>query len=121
MAHRSIGLGGGGKHSRQPSTRRALKVLLSDRVSDIQAFQSNFAQAEQHDYVIKHPTTDQGVVDRALSKSYITAQPPEEQAKIEKGIRELLKSSGGRVWIDEAAGSYEYPYRTSLYLMKKIS
>ena len=69
--------------------------------------------------MIKHPTSEQGVVDRALSKSYITAQPPEEQAKIEQGIRDILKTASGRVWIDENAGTFEYPYRTSLYLMTK--
>ena len=69
--------------------------------------------------MIKHPTSEQGVVDRALSKSYITAQPPGEQAKIEQGIREILETAGGRVWIDESAGTFEYPYRTSLYLMTK--
>lgn len=83
--------------------------------------QQNFAEAEQHDYVVKHPTTEQGVVDRALSKSYVTAQPPEEQAKVDQGIRNVLKTAQGRVWIDESAGSFEYPYRTSLYLMRKLA
>ena len=84
------------------------------------ARQDNFAPPETHDFTVAHPTSDQGVVDRVFSKSYITAQPKEEQAKIEASIREILKKNRGSIqWIDEKEGTFEYPYATALWTMKR--
>lgn len=59
------------------------------------------------------------MIDRVWSKSYITAQPKEEQDKIASNIKEILENGQGRVWIDEKEGVFEYPYETNLYLMRK--
>jgi len=51
-------------------------------------------------------TTAQGVVDRALSKSYITALSDAEKAKLVAQINEIVKRGDGKVWIDEAKGVF---------------
>lgn len=84
------------------------------------ARQDNFAPPGTYDFTVAHPTSDQGVVDRVFSKSYITAQPKEEQAKIEASIREILHKNRDSIrWIDEEGGTFEYPYATNLWLMKR--
>ncbi|GAA6059016.1 hypothetical protein JCM10212_001241 [Sporobolomyces blumeae] len=70
-------------------------------------------------YRRKIPTTTEGVVDRVLSKSYITALPQEKQEELAKGFRDVVKRGDGKVWIDEKEGTFEYPYKTELYLFRK--
>ena len=58
------------------------------------------------------PTSEQGVVDRVLSKSYINALDAERQAEVEAGIRKIIQRGDGVQWIDESEGTFNYPYRT---------
>jgi hypothetical protein len=81
--------------------------------------QENFDPPQQYDYQVVHPTTEQGVIDRVWSKSYITAQSKSEQEKIASSIREILNKGEDRRWIDEKNGVFEYPYETNLFLMRR--
>ncbi|CEQ39491.1 SPOSA6832_01033 [Sporobolomyces salmonicolor] len=65
------------------------------------------------------PATEQGVIDRVLSKSFITALSEEEQAKVVKEIEAVLKKGEGMKWINEDEGIFEYPYDTDLYVIRK--
>jgi len=52
------------------------------------------------------PSSEQGVVDRILSKSYITALNQEEQEKIANDMRAIVKRGEGKEWIDEKEGTF---------------
>ncbi|GAA5888259.1 hypothetical protein JCM5296_000250 [Sporobolomyces johnsonii] len=65
------------------------------------------------------PTTEQGVIDRVLSKSFITALSEEEQAKVIKEVEAVVQKGDGRKWIKEDEGIFEYPYNTDLFLIRK--
>lgn len=58
------------------------------------------------------PTSEQGVVDRVLSKSYINALDAERQSQVEADVRKVIQRGDGIEWIDEAKGEFRYPYRT---------
>ncbi|CAG7846121.1 SubName: Full=Uncharacterized protein {ECO:0000313/EMBL:CCA66813.1} [Serendipita indica DSM 11827] len=64
------------------------------------------------------PTTITGVQERVLSKSYITQIPPEAKSKLAEEIEATLRESE-KAWIQEEAGIFEYPYKTTVIAMKK--
>lgn len=64
-------------------------------------------------------TTDQIVIDRALSWSYITLLPPDEKAKFAEDIKGILEGGDGKVWINKKEGTYQYPYNTLLLVSRK--
>ncbi len=70
------------------------------------------------DWVV--PTTDSGVQDRVLSKSYISALSEAEKEKLCVEIQKVL-SKEEKSWIDESSGLFKYPYRTTVISMKKLS
>lgn len=49
-----------------------------------------------------------------LSKSYITMLSEEEREGLTEEARKVVQKGEGKVWIDEAKGVFEYPYRTTL-------
>lgn len=59
------------------------------------------------------------VIERAFSKSYVAITPEEEKAVIRKKLTEIVERGDGKVWIDEAAGTFEYPYVTTVVVMQK--
>ncbi|WFD45119.1 hypothetical protein MPSI1_003796 [Malassezia psittaci] len=61
------------------------------------------------------PTTVEGVVDRMLSKSYISVLPDADQTRLAKQVRAVFDEPDaeiGREWIDKSAGVFAYPYGT---------
>lgn len=64
------------------------------------------------------PTTISGVKDRALSKSYIAVLPAEEKEKLQKDIDTVMQSRL-KDWLDEKAGIFKYPSKTTVIVMKK--
>ncbi|KAK4704665.1 hypothetical protein P7C70_g1537, partial [Phenoliferia sp. Uapishka_3] len=75
--------------------------------------------AEHTTYELPVEGTEELVVDRALSKSYVTNLAQEEKDKVVKEIRAIVKRGDGKIWIDEEKGTFEYPYETDLYVMTK--
>lgn len=63
--------------------------------------------------------TEDIVVDRASSKSYIAVLPPDEKAKVQATIREILKRGDDLEWIDKEKGVFKYPYKTWVVTSKK--
>ncbi|KIM28760.1 hypothetical protein M408DRAFT_132375 [Serendipita vermifera MAFF 305830] len=66
------------------------------------------------------PTTNSGVQDRVLSKSYITALSEEEKKTLCIGIEGVLGEEE-KTWIDQSVGSFQYPYKTTVIAMKRLS
>ncbi|CAG8594772.1 14023_t:CDS:1, partial [Acaulospora colombiana] len=82
------------------------------------SYVTNFETPERFftDWVV--PTTNKGVQDRVISKSYVAVQPSNVQEELRKKIDTVLDSHE-KVWIDETSGIFEYPYRTTVIAMKK--
>lgn len=85
---------------------------------------SQFQADEPRHYHRTIPTTLQGVVDRVLSKSYISVLPKDKQDGLVKKIEDYLNSTSdeqlGRRWIDKEQGIWEYPYRTDLFIFRRV-
>ncbi|KAM0754816.1 S-adenosyl-L-methionine-dependent methyltransferase [Meredithblackwellia eburnea MCA 4105] len=74
------------------------------------------------DYEQYHTTvvgTEQLVIDRLLSKSFITSLSAEEQAVVVQKSRDVVKKGDDMVFIDKEKGTFEYPYSTDLFIMTK--
>lgn len=86
-------------------------------------FASQFKPDEPRNYHRNIPTTLQAVIDRVLSKSYISVLPKEKQDELVKAISDYLNNTPddqlGRKWIDKAQGVWEYPYRTDLFIFRR--
>lgn len=85
---------------------------------------SHFKADEPRHYHRTIPTTLQGVVDRVLSKSYISVLPKEKQDELVEQISDYLNNTSdeklGRKWIDKEQGVWEYPYRTDLFIFRRV-
>ncbi|PWY97746.1 hypothetical protein BCV70DRAFT_166172 [Testicularia cyperi] len=88
-----------------------------------QAFANYFTPDEPRHVHRVLPTTLQGVIDRVLSKSYISVLPQEKQDQLTAQIADLLNNTPdqelGRNWIDKDQGVWEYPYRTDLHIFRR--
>lgn len=86
-------------------------------------FASDFKADEPRHYHRTIPTTLQAVIDRVLSKSYISVLPKEKQEKLVADISNYLNTTPdeqlGRKWIDKEQGIWEYPYRTDLHIFRR--
>ncbi|KAJ1599296.1 hypothetical protein NDA14_006362 [Ustilago hordei] len=84
---------------------------------------SHFKADEPRHYHRTIPTTLQAVIDRVLSKSYISVLPQDKQVKLVKDISDYLNNTPdeqlGRKWIDKEQGVWEYPYRTDLFIFRR--
>jgi len=61
----------------------------------------------------------QGVIDRAFSKSYIAIASDENKKQIREELTKIISNGVDKVWIDEPQGTFEYPYITTVVIMKK--
>lgn len=87
--------------------------MLWKAALDTSARHSFFEPNETESHVHRQiPTSEQGVVDRVLSKSYINGLTPDEQDEVARAVRSIIQRGDGIAWIDQAAGSFNYPYRT---------
>jgi len=82
------------------------------------AYKSYFHPQEELSWVRVIPTTREGVVDRVLSKSYITQLSENDRIRLREEIRNYLDEETSKVWIDKENGVFEYPYKTFLVVMK---
>lgn len=46
------------------------------------------------------------MVDRVLSKSYITALDEKTKGELSEKVRDVVKKAEDRVWIDEGSGTF---------------
>ncbi|KDE08777.1 hypothetical protein MVLG_00884 [Microbotryum lychnidis-dioicae p1A1 Lamole] len=78
-------------------------------------YTTSFSEHSLKNYSQILTTNEDLVVNRALSKSYITALPKEKQDELAGRIRDIVKGAEDKVWIDEGKGTFEYPYTTDLF------
>ena len=59
------------------------------------------------------------VVNRACSKSYVAVLPEDEKNKVVQDIKGILAKGDGLVWSDKEKGEFEYPYKTYVVVARK--
>ncbi|GAA5867860.1 hypothetical protein JCM3774_005887 [Rhodotorula dairenensis] len=82
-------------------------------------YAQNFTAPTESHYKRALPTTEDLVVDRVFSKSYITALSDSEREHLGNEIREVVRRGEGKTWIDKDAGSFNYDYKTDLVLARR--
>ncbi|GAA6006844.1 hypothetical protein JCM10207_009113 [Rhodosporidiobolus poonsookiae] len=96
------------------------RLGLWKSIWDLPSFPRLFTSPESHlTYTQLLPTTDDLVVDRVFSKSYITALSDAQRGELEGKLREVVRRGEGRKWIREDEGVFEYPYKTDLFVTKR--
>ena len=95
------------------------RLGLWKAVLDSPSYSKFFHESQLETFSRAIPTTVEGVEDRVCSKSFIAVQTEEEKAKIRKGIKEFLEKDNSRVWIDKEKGVFEFPYKTTIVLMRR--
>ncbi|KXN86870.1 hypothetical protein AN958_09465 [Leucoagaricus sp. SymC.cos] len=83
------------------------------------SYQKFFDTPEEFVWSYSLMGTEQIVVDRACSKSYIAILPPDQKEEVCQMLREIVRKGENKEWIDEAAGTFHYPYQTWVSLWQK--
>lgn len=63
--------------------------------------------------------TQEIVIDRACSKSYVAVLPDDQKTQVVEDIKAILTKGDGLVWTDSEKGEFEYPYKTWVVIAKK--
>ena len=82
-------------------------------------YSRNFTAPTETHYKRALPTTEDLVVDRVFSKSYITALSDAEREILGKEIRDVVRRGEGKTWIDKDQDTFEYDYKTDLVLAQR--
>ncbi|GAA5948181.1 hypothetical protein JCM10213_007056 [Rhodosporidiobolus nylandii] len=97
------------------------RLGLWKHIWDLPSFSRLFSSPEEHTTFRRAlPTNEDLVVDRVFSKSYITALSDEEKKGVEEKVREVVRQGEGKKWIKEEEGTFEYPYKTDLFVTRRL-
>ena len=83
------------------------------------AYKAYFEPHEELKFKHFVPTTEQGVLDRVHSKSYITQLSGPERERLDAQVHKAVQNDTTKVWLDKENGIFQYPYDTFLVVMKK--
>ena len=89
--------------------RNSLPPGLWRQFFDAPSYQDSFGTAEETKWKYVLPATTEGVIVRALSKSYISALSEGERNKVADNLRNILETEQ-KTWVNEEEGVFEYPY-----------
>jgi hypothetical protein len=98
--------------------RDSLSPGLWRRFFGAPSYRESFWIAEETRWKYILPVTIEGVVTRALSKSYISAFPEDEQKKVVDSLRNILATEQ-KTWVNEEEGVFEYPYETTVVTIRR--
>lgn len=82
-------------------------------------YTENFGPQEETVFSYKLLGTEQIVVDRACSKSYIAILPTDQKKQVVEDVKAIVRKGDGLVWTDREKGEFEYPYKTWAVIAKK--
>lgn len=82
-------------------------------------YTENFEPQEEKLFSYKLLGTEDIVVNRACSKSYIAILPEDEKTKVVEDVKGIVQRGDGLVWTDKEKGEFEYPYRTLVINARK--
>ena len=86
---------------------------------DTPSYQREFNPPEEKTWAYKLQANKEIVVDRASSKSYVAVLLDDKKAEVQEEMRKIVDQGLDRVWIDEAQGLFEYPYKTWVVIAHK--
>jgi hypothetical protein len=92
---------------------------LLRQMFSIPEYTFSFQPHEEREWAYRVPTTDQCVIDRILSWSYIAVLPSEEKAKLAEDIKGILERGDDKVWISKEEGTYQHPYKTRVLVSRQ--
>ncbi|KAF7304999.1 S-adenosyl-L-methionine-dependent methyltransferase [Mycena kentingensis (nom. inval.)] len=86
---------------------------------DTTTYKMNFEPPAENSW--EHPllATKDLVIDRAMSKSYTAILSDEQKTQLRKDLSDILDRGEERKWINEAEGTFEYPYKTDVVISRR--
>ena len=99
-------------------SRNNLSLGLLRQFFGAPSYQKLFGIAEEAKWKYILPVTTEGVIARALSKSYISALPEGERKEVADSLRNILETEQ-KTWINEEGGVFEYPYETTVVTIRR--
>jgi len=93
--------------------------MLWKKVYETPSYQKYFSEAVEKIWPVIFPATADIVVNRACSKSYVAVLEENAKSKVANDVQEIVARGEDRVWIDEGAGIFEYPYQTWIVIAHK--
>jgi len=84
---------------------------------DTAEFQKVFELPQEQTWNYPLPASLDIVVDRALSKSYMTILADDEKAKVREDLTAIVNRGEDKVWINESI--FEYPYQTTTVISRR--
>jgi len=84
-----------------------------------ESYNNNFKPPEEKEWAYHLDTSQEIAINRALSKSYISILPSDEQQRVTEDLKVILAKGDGKVWVDESQGVFQYPYKTYVVLSRK--
>ncbi|KAL1408896.1 hypothetical protein Q8F55_005710 [Vanrija albida] len=87
---------------------------------DTPAYAELFEPLEETKFAWSSPVTEDGVVDRVLSKSYLTEAHlnGERRVEFERRLREIIRN-GDKEWVDEENGVFQWKSDTDVVVLRK--
>jgi len=95
------------------------RLMLWKKVYGTPSYQKFFSESVEKIWPVTFPATADIVVNRACSKSYIAVLEENAKSKVANDVQEIVARGEDRVWIDEGAGIFEYPYQTWIVIAHK--
>jgi hypothetical protein len=83
------------------------------------SYQTLFEPAEETQWSFNLQTTEDKVIDRIFSKSYIAILPANEKEQVKSSVKSIVERGEGKVWVNESAGVFEYPYQTFAVVIRR--
>ncbi|KAK2466880.1 hypothetical protein APHAL10511_001138 [Amanita phalloides] len=94
------------------------RLMLWRQTFETTSYQKYFQAPVEKIWSVVFPATVDIAVDRACSKSYIAVLEDDEKENVTHEIKQIVDRGEDRVWIDEEAGVFEYPYQTWVVLAR---
>ncbi|KAF7778688.1 hypothetical protein Agabi119p4_3033 [Agaricus bisporus var. burnettii] len=95
------------------------RLFLWRQTFDTPSYKNFFEIPEEFVWSYSLIGTEDIVVDRACSKSYIAILPPDEKEEVCRKLRGIVKAGEDKEWIDEASGTFHYPYQSWVVIAQK--
>jgi hypothetical protein len=95
------------------------RLFLWRQTFDTPNYKKFFDSPEEFVWSYSLVGTEQIVVDRACSKSYIAILPPDQKEEVCQKLRDIVRKGEDKEWIDEGAGTFHYPYQTWVVIAQK--
>lgn len=86
---------------------------------DTAGYKEGFEPPEESVFTYSLLGTEDIVINRVLSKSYIAILPEDEKAKVIEDSKAVLAKGDELVWTNKEKGEFEYPYNTLVIIAKK--